>query len=113
MLRSDLMDDGWADGLNALAARGFEVSVLHILSPDEIHPELAGDLKLLDSETNAEVEITAEFDLIARYRRSLADWQEELRRFCGARGIHYAPIETTLPFDELLFAWLRRQGVLK
>jgi uncharacterized protein (DUF58 family) len=113
LLLSDLMDDAWADGLNALAARGFDVSVLHILSPDEVNPSLTGDLKLLDSETKAEVEITGEYDLIERYRKGLADWREEIRRFCSARGIQYAPIETSTPIEELLFARLRKHGILR
>lgn len=113
LLLSDLMDEGWADGLRALAGRGFEVSVLQILSPDEISPEISGDLKLLDSETRADIEITAEYDLIERYRAGLAAWQAEIHHFCAARGMHYAPIATTMPFEELLFSWLRRQGVLK
>ena len=113
LLFSDLMDDGWADGLGALAARGFEVTVLHILSEDEVNPELAGDLKLLDVETGFEVEITADYDLLQRYRDGLDAWREELRVFCGARGMHYVPVETTVPFEELLFAVLRQRGVLK
>jgi hypothetical protein len=121
LLFSDLLDDGWADGLNALAARGFEVTVLHILSPDEIDPEKStwlnatpsGDFKLLDVETGGEVEITADFERLQRYREGLADWQAELRWFCGARGMHYVPVETSLPFEELLFALLRRRGVLR
>ena len=104
---------GWADGLRALASRGFEVTVLHILAPDEVNPELTGDLKLLDVETGAEVEITADYDLLGRYRDGLAAWQEELRHFCGARGMHYVPVETFVPFEELLFALLCRQGVLE
>jgi uncharacterized protein (DUF58 family) len=113
LLLSDLMDEGWADGLNALARRGFEISVLHILSPDEVDPEISGDLKLLDSETRAEIEITGEYDLVERYRQGLADWQEELRRFCGARGIHYASILSSTPLEELLTARLRVQGILR
>jgi hypothetical protein len=104
---------GWTDGLRALAWRGFEVTVLHILAPDEVNPDLSGDLKLLDVESGAEVEITADYDLLQRYRDGLAAWQEELRRFCGARGMHYVPVETSVPFEELLFAWLRQRGVLK
>ena len=104
---------GWADGLRALASRGFEVTVLHILAPDEVNPELTGDLKLLDVETGAEVEITADYDLLGRYRDGLAAWQEELRRFGGARGMHYVPVEASVPFEELLFALLCRQGVLR
>jgi uncharacterized protein (DUF58 family) len=113
LLMSDLMDEGWAEGLRALAGGGFEVSVLHILSPEEVDPQISGDLKLLDSESNAEVEITAEYDLIERYKSGLAAWQAELQQFCAARGMNYAPILTSMPFEELVFAWLRRQGVLK
>jgi uncharacterized protein (DUF58 family) len=99
--------------LNSLAAKGFEVTLLHTLSPDEVDPDLAGDLKLLDNETSAEVEITADFDLLQRYRRGLTEWQNELRKFCGARGIYYVPVETTIPLEELLFAWMRQYAVLK
>jgi len=121
LLFSDLLDDGWSGGLRALAWRGFEVTVLHILSPDEVNPDaaawldagLSSDFKLLDVETGAEVEITADYDLLQRYRDGLKAWQQELRHFCGARGIHYVSVETTVPFDELLFAWLRQRGVLK
>jgi uncharacterized protein (DUF58 family) len=121
LLFSDLLDDGWADGLRALASRGFEVTVLHVLAPDEVNPDtstwlsagLTGDFKLLDVETGAEVEVTADYDLLQRYRHGLAAWQEELRTFCGARGMHYVAVETSVPFEELLFALLRRRGVLK
>jgi uncharacterized protein (DUF58 family) len=116
ILVSDLLEGappGAGEGLNALAARGFEVTVLHVLAPDELRPELAGDLKLRDLETGAEVEITADEGLLRRYREGLAAWQDDLRRFCGARGMHYVPVETTLPLEELLFAWLRQQAVLR
>ena len=113
VLFSDLLGEGWPDGLRALVARGFEVTVLHILSPDEVNPELAGDLKLLDVETGTDVEITADPDLLQRYRDGLAAWQEELRQFCNARAMHYVPVETSMPFEELLFAVLRQRGVLK
>ena len=71
------------------------------------------DFKLLDVETGSDVEITADYDLLQRYRDGLAAWREELRAFCGARGMHYVPVETTVPFEELLFAVLRQRGVLK
>ncbi|MEZ4658873.1 MAG: DUF58 domain-containing protein [Caldilineaceae bacterium] len=112
LLLSDLMDDGWAAGLNALAAKGFEVTVLHLLAPQEVNPQLAGDLKLLDAETAAAVEITADFDLLERYGQNLRDWQAEVGRFCAARAMHYIPVQTSIPFEELLFAILRRRGVL-
>ncbi|HET7087405.1 MAG TPA: DUF58 domain-containing protein [Anaerolineae bacterium] len=110
---SDLMDDGWREGIQRLAARHYEITLLHILAPQEIDPEWEGDLKLVDSETNAAVEITADFDLLSRYRARLEAWQSEWQQFCAARAINYAPIETSLPFEELVLSFLRRRGILK
>jgi len=87
--------------------------VLHLLSPDETAPPLSGDLKLLDVETGEPVEITAVYDLLARYRRGLADWQGELRTFCGGRGMNYVIVTTDVPFEELIFSFLQRRGVLR
>jgi uncharacterized protein (DUF58 family) len=109
---SDLFDDGWAEGLGALAARGFEVTVLHVLAPDEVAPSLEGDLRLVDAESGGEVEVTADYETLARYRQGLADWQTEVGRYCAMREMRYLPVITDVPFEELLFAMLRRGGVL-
>jgi hypothetical protein len=104
---------GCAEGLRALVSRGYEVTLVHTLTPAELEPGLSGDLRLVDVETGATVEITADYDLLARYRAGVRDWQEEIRRFCVARGILYVPLATSLPFEELLFTWLRKYGVLR
>jgi hypothetical protein len=107
------MDDGWQPALNRLAGRGFEVSVLHILSPEELHPELDGDFRLIDSETQSGVELSANFDTLERYQQTLAGWQSSWRSFCAARGMHYLPVNTSQHLEELLFARLPQQGVLR
>lgn len=112
LLISDLMDDAWQDGLSALAARGFEITLLHTLSPQELDPDVQGDVKLLDIESGATVEITADYDLLQRYRDSLRAWQSEIASFCSARGIYYIPVNTGTPFEELIFAVLRQRGVV-
>jgi uncharacterized protein (DUF58 family) len=113
LILSDLMDDGWMDGLRDLSTRGFEISLVHVLAPDEAEPALEGDLKLLDVEGGPAVEITADYDLLVRYRQNLAAWQAGLKEFCQRRGMHYVPLVTTLPLDRLLFAWMRQRGLLR
>jgi len=113
ILFSDLMDDGWVSGLRDLSGRGFEVTVVHILSPDESNPDINGDFRLRDWENDAEVEISADYELLAQYRRNLQAWQEELNRFCKKRGMHYVQLVTSLPLEDLMFAGLRRQRVLR
>ena len=113
VLFSDLLSDGWQSPLSQLAGRGFEITLVHLLSPQEVDPQLNGDFKLLDSETGAEVEITADYELLARYKRGLEAWRAGWRDFCRPRGMHYVPLETSVPLEDLLFAALRRSGVLR
>ncbi len=112
LLISDLMDDGWQNALQRLSEH-YEITVLHILAPDELEPALEGDLKLRDSENNSTIEITADYDLLERYRAHVRAWQAEWTRFCNARAITYLPITTAQSFEELVLGYLRRQQVLK
>jgi hypothetical protein len=113
VLFSDLMSDGWETGLNLLRGRGHDVSVVHLLAPDEAAPAIIGDFRLIDSESQAAIEVTADFETIERYKIHLQGWQDAWRQFCRARSISYIPVQTTLPLEELLFAWLPRLGILK
>ena len=113
-LLSDLFSPGDVrDGLTALLARGYEVVLLHVLSPDEAAPELAGDLRLIDVETGEAAEVSPDPALLEEYAARLAAWQEGLRRFCGPRGIHYADVVTEQPWDALVRGALRQQGVIR
>jgi len=113
VLFSDLFDPQWREALGTLAGGKYEITLLHIFSNDEINPDFTGDLKLIDTETAAEVEITADFDLIQRYKTNLNNWKEEIDKFCSQRGIIYIPLETSIPLQELLFSLLRNQSVLR
>ncbi len=113
VLISDLLDPSWEEGLTALFARRFDVLVLHVLAPQEVDPDVEGDLELVDSETGHSVEITADYDLLARYRDSLNAWRAQIRDFCVRREMSYVFVETTTPLRELLLAHLRLHAVLE
>lgn len=113
ILFSDLMDDGWQTAIGRLSGKGFEVTIVHILAPDELDPTFDGDFKLVDAESFAEVEISADFDTLRRYRDLVRSWKEDWRKLCAARGIHYIPVLSTDSLEDLLFAGLPRSGVLR
>ncbi len=49
LILSDLMSPGgWQDGVTALQGRGYEVTLIHLLAPDEVNPQFVGDLRLID-----------------------------------------------------------------
>lgn len=113
LLISDLLGPGWEAGLRALAGHQYELTVLHVLAPQEVSPALEGDVRLVDSENNAAVEITADYDLLQRYRARLTAWQERLRQSCAAIDAHYVFIETSTSLEDLVLAYLRKYEVLR
>jgi hypothetical protein len=113
LLCSDLLDADWQAGLQSLLSRRFEITLLHTLAPQEIEPELDGDIRLVDSEGGPPVDLTADVDVLRRYQQQLAAWRDEVADFCNGRGIAYVPVETNLPLEDLLFNLLRRRGVVR
>jgi uncharacterized protein (DUF58 family) len=111
---SDLLSpNGYQDGLNALQSRGYEVGLIHILSPDEIDPPLDGDLKLVDIETGQDAEITLDPNTLRLYRQRLQAWQTEIAAHCASRRAHYIPITTDESWERLIMQTLRAKGVVK
>lgn len=113
LLCSDLFDPGWRDALRTLTSRPFEITVMHILAPQEIDPPIEGDIRLLDSEGGPAVEISADLDILERYRESLRAWQREIEAFCNGRGMRYVPVNTAEPIEDFVFGQLRRAGVIR
>lgn len=112
-LLSDLLAPDWEEGLRALVARRFEVTVLHILSPEELDPPLRGDLRLLDSEWNTAVEITLDEHTAARYRQTVEAWRNEVWHWCASRDVRYVFIPSNMAVDRVIFSTLVRHGIVR
>ncbi len=72
---SDLLSDDWRQALDGLVA-GAGGLVLHVLADQELSPELAGDLRLVDGESGADVPFSTSAASLAAYRRSLEQFVE-------------------------------------
>jgi uncharacterized protein (DUF58 family) len=113
-LISDLFSPaGYRTGLGQLQGRGYEVAVLHVLAPDELDPPLAGDLRLIDAETGTPQDVTLDGSLRELYRKRVTAWRDEIEGYCLKRNIHYVPVTTSLPWDELVLFHLRQRGLVK
>ncbi|HEX5504027.1 MAG TPA: DUF58 domain-containing protein [Thermomicrobiales bacterium] len=113
-LISDLFCPGSGKaGIAALAARGYEINVVHTLAPDELDPGLTGELRLIDRETGAARELTVDDAALARYRQALDRWRADLAAHCGGRGVLYLPVSTALPFEDLVLTALRHGGMVR
>lgn len=113
ILVSDLLCPGWGEtGIRALHVAGYEVAVVHVLSPEEEDPTIRGDLRLVDAETRESRDVTADDALLNRYRASLAAWRQVIGDACHARAIPYLPVRSDLPHDDVVFGALRRERVV-
>ena len=114
LLLSDFIDKrGYEGGLRFLLARKYDIYALQILSPEEIDPRLAGDLRLTDIEDEDFAEVTVGRALLNRYKRNLEAYCSGLRDFCTARGINYMFTSTEVPFDQMVLSYFRKRGLLK
>jgi uncharacterized protein (DUF58 family) len=112
ILISDLFDENAERAISELAGTRCEVAVLHTLSADELDPPLEGDLRLVDRESGASVNVTADLHTLDAYKSRLADWQQQLDEASTKRRVAYLPTPTTMPLADLVFAELRRRQVV-
>jgi len=114
VLISDLFAvDGYESGLRQLLSRGHEAALIHVLAPDEVNPPLAGDLQLVDIETNAEQDVSVDGGLRNLYRARVQAWIQSTQADCRKHGIRYLDLVTSQPWEQALLLEMRRTGMVK
>ncbi len=114
VLITDLMDkEGYEKALRFLVAQQMDVYVLHVLCPEELNPELKGDLKLIDCEDEDIAEVTVSRPLLDKYKRTLASFLDGAREFCTRRGMSYLMTSTETTVETLVANYLRKRGLVR
>ena len=114
VLISDLMDkEGYDKALRFLVAQQMDVYVIHTLCPEELNPEVKGDLKLIDCEDDDVAEVTVSRPLMEKYKRTLASFVDGAREFCTRRGMTYLMTSTETPVETLVANYLRKRGLVR
>ncbi len=113
-LISDLMaPTGYREGLNFLRYLGQEVIVIQVLSPDEVSPALAGDLRLVDVETSQGQDVSITPGLLRAYRDRLSAYIAEAEDFCRRREMVFLQVLSTDQPDQVIARSLRRAGIVR
>jgi hypothetical protein len=114
VLISDLLDKtGYETALRFLLAQSFDVYVIHVLSAEELRPDVKGDLRLIDCEDADVAEITVSRPLLDRYQRTLAAFVDGAREYCTRRGMSYLMTDNSTPVEQLVANYLRRRGLVR
>lgn len=113
VLLSDLMSgDGYETALKALQYKKQETSVLQLLSPWELNPDLTDMVRLIDSETGEAREFTADSGAMAQYRRALQEMLHGAQAFCHARDMTYLMLSSGMDMEETALRSLSRAGLI-
>ncbi len=114
LLISDLLDkQGYQEGLKYLLSRQMDIYVIQVLSAEELNPQLAGDLKLVDVEDRDIAEISVSPALLRRYQQTLAAFTGEAKEFCTRRGMSYLLANNQTPVEQLVGSYLRTRGLVR
>lgn len=109
---TDFLDPaGYETGLNALNGRGFQISAVQLLAPEELNPATYGDLRLVDSETGGMQEVTFGKFRLKSYQQTVQNFIQRLREFCTRRGINFFMASSDTDLSDLLLKQLRAAEV--
>ncbi|HEX8521988.1 MAG TPA: DUF58 domain-containing protein [Tepidisphaeraceae bacterium] len=110
---SDFFDKGgYENGLRYVSGGKYDLFAVQTLSPQEIDPDLQGDLKLRDIEDDDMAEVSITQPLIKQYKANLNAYCLSLKDYLTRRGGTYLFTSTAVPFDTLVLNYLRERGLL-
>ena len=111
---SDLLDcrNQLGDALARFRLRGNDVTVLHVISPNDARPALEGAMLLREAESEDELTVNVSDDLLDSYQLQWDEFCNDCRTICLAQKAVYAPLATDVPFERLILSTLQNAGVM-
>ena len=118
VILSDFLDpSGYADGFKLLSGRGFSLTAIHLISPDEMDPQThlenaptGGDWLVEDAETGETKAVTINAETLAQYKDQQQAFCNNLQRFCTDQGIGYAQLKSDTSVESFILQELHRVG---
>ena len=112
-LVSDFYDPAGARAALELVRRHrLEAIAVQLSAPDELAPQLRGDLQLCDAETGEARDLTVSPGALADYGRRHATWLRELRGYCREHAVPCFTLSSDQPFDAVVLRMFRTGGLL-
>ena len=121
VILSDFLDPSrYTTGFKSLIGRGFSLTAIHVVSPEEIDPQThlentttGGDWIVEDAETGETKAVTINAETLAQYRNQQQTFCDTLRRFCTDQGIGYAQLQNDMPIEPFILQELHRAGFIQ
>lgn len=110
VLLTDALDPNAPACLRVLGGVGHEACLVQVLAPEELDPDLEGDLRLLDAESDSVVELTANRDALKLYRENLAAHNASLAEACRRHGGRFLQVSSADSVEQVVRDRLRKEG---
>lgn len=111
-LISDLWDKELMKNLFAFGKNVLDISIIHILSEEELKPKLNGMVELVDIESSEKKRLYIDEKEIDEYNKYLEEHLKSLRNYCLENYFNYVFIPCTMPIEESVFILLREAKIL-
>ena len=110
---SDFLDDaGCERPLQYLADFGHELLLAQVWSDEDRTPPWAGDLDLVDAETEARLRLQFDETARASYTRAFDAYAAGLQQIANRNGGRYVGISTAMTIEDIIFGSLVRSRVI-
>jgi uncharacterized protein (DUF58 family) len=114
ILISDLLSDtGCEDGIKRIRYGKHDLVIVQTLSPQEINPELLGDVRLVDVETQKAVDVSANRQVLNAYQKRLTSFIFDIQSLAHKCGASYVLANTGTSFEDLVLRQFRSLGLAK
>jgi uncharacterized protein (DUF58 family) len=111
---SDFYDPaGHRAALDLLRHHRLEVVAIQVSAPQELAPDLHGDVELRDVETGETRELTISPSVVAEYRRRHQTLLRDLEGYCREREIPCFTVVSDQAFDAAVLRMFRAGGLLR
>ncbi|HEX2897570.1 MAG TPA: DUF58 domain-containing protein [candidate division Zixibacteria bacterium] len=110
IIMSDLLDEAQKiiSGLKHFRYNKHEIIVFHILDPRERDFAFPREAIFKDMETGEEL-TTLPYQIKKYYSEQVKAFSDEIASACRQSNIDYHPIDTSMPFDKALYAFLAKR----
>jgi uncharacterized protein (DUF58 family) len=114
VLISDFLDPaGFEPALDVLRNLHQDVLALHVIAREELEPDFAEEVELVDAEDGSAIVERVTPALLAAYRQALEQHGAAIDAYCNRQGWGYVRAVTDSSFEDLVLRALRKEGLLR
>ncbi|MDP4179031.1 MAG: DUF58 domain-containing protein, partial [Bacillota bacterium] len=83
-----------------------------ILSPEELNPEIQGQVRLIDSETKEARNIVVTSNLLKQYEKHLNMFIANIKELANRFGAYYVQVSSSDEIEKIIFEQLTKAGII-